>query len=106
MAGSINVLQWNMRSFSANKADLIYLLNKYDIHVALIMETWLKKHQVASIADYNLVRKDRQDRRCGGVAILIRQDFYFSTFPEDIMYDTELEVTAVSVDVRGTSDSA
>lgn len=101
MAGSINVLQWNMRSFSANKADLIYLLNKYDIHVALIMETWLKKHQVASIADYNLVRKDRQDRRCGGVAILIRQDFYFSTFPEDIMYDTELEVTAVSVDVRG-----
>ena len=49
----IKIMQWNMRSFRANRSNLISLLREHDPEVVLLNETWMKQVDVAYIKNYN-----------------------------------------------------
>jgi hypothetical protein len=46
---------------------------QYNIDVAIISETWFNEkidsHNTVSLDGYNLFRKDRLEKKCGGVCI-------------------------------------
>ena len=67
---------------------LLAELSGYNIDIAVISETHLKKKHLDStcrIAGYNLIRRDRLIRKAGGVAICVRNEFPVSelTIPGD-----------------------
>lgn len=66
----LTFLQWNCRSISPKKADLINFLKNKKIDVIILSETWLKPEQYFKFSGYNVIRKDRRDGYAG-VAILI-----------------------------------
>lgn len=73
------IVQWNCRSITNKKTDLIYLLNKYDPFACALSETWLKSESTLKISGYACLREDRPDGY-SGVAILIKNSLPFSSF--------------------------
>lgn len=73
----LNFLQWNCQSAVAKKEHLEYLLHRFDIHVALLSETWFKPGVYYKFSKYDLIRLDRVDGRAG-VAILVRSDLNYA----------------------------
>ena len=72
-------------------ADLI----SFQPGLAIIVESWLKKHHSDagfSVPGYRLYRKDRQGRRGGGIAIYCRNDIQASTFIPSTPDRPEFEV--------------
>lgn len=58
-------------------------INSYNSDVAIISETHFKsRHLVSavSIPGYTLMRRDRIGKRCGGVAIYVRESYYAHTW--------------------------
>lgn len=51
----MTIVQWNVRSVLSNKADLAFLLNCYEVDVALLSETWLKPNQVSTLSGYHVI---------------------------------------------------
>lgn len=80
MANLGKILQWNCRSITSKKSDLIYLFNKYKPSLCTLSETWLKPGFSFKIPGYSCLREDRDDGY-GGVAILINNSFSFTSFP-------------------------
>jgi len=66
----LNILQWNVQSFTTKKAELSNYLLSNNIHVAILQETWLKPGETQNIPSYSISRVDRNDGY-GGIAILI-----------------------------------
>lgn len=71
-------LHTNIRGIRGNKEELIQLLNEKNISAASINETFLTNKSRINIPGYNIIRKERQSRRGGGVAILIRKNIEYS----------------------------
>lgn len=71
------IIQWNVRSVTNKKTDLIYLVNKYKPLIVALSETWLKHDRIFGIPGYVCIRNDRSDGY-GGVAILIKNNVAFS----------------------------
>lgn len=80
MDNKAKVVQWNCRSITNKKSDLIYLLNKYKPFICSLQETWLKKESLFRIPGYACLREDRSDGY-GGVAILIKHPLTFTLIP-------------------------
>lgn len=76
----IMILQWNIRSVQANKANLCDLLQPYNIQIAALSETWLDPGQFFNIAGFSVLRCDRFDGY-GGSALLVRQDIPYVELP-------------------------
>lgn len=86
----LNILQWNSQSAIAKKDNLEHLLYQYDIHIALLSETWFKPGVYVKFSGFDLIRSDRADGRAG-VAVLIKSNINYSqvnSLPiiEDVMY--------------------
>lgn len=88
------ILQININSLnnSINKTELELILNKEDIQIACIQETWLLPKQELIIKDYNIYRKDREDGY-GGVAIACKNNLRtrlieFDTWLETVIVET------------------
>lgn len=73
-------LQWNCRSASSKKSDIIYLINKYKPFIFALQETWLKPGAPFRYSGYTCLREDRIDGY-GGVALLVKHHLPFSHFP-------------------------
>ncbi len=71
-------LHINIRGISGKKEELIQLLNEKNISAASINETFLTNKSRINIPGYNIIRKERQSRQGGGVAILIRKNTEYS----------------------------
>ena len=69
-----------------NKIDEVaILLKEHAVHVAAKTETWLSSHisnSVVSIEGYNIIRRDREHKIGGGVALYIRNDLPFKRWKE------------------------
>ena len=65
----------NIRSLRHKVHEVKHLLNKYDLAVLTVSETWLDDADGAGIADidgYSLFRKDRSGKAGGGVCIYVK----------------------------------
>ncbi len=71
-------LHINIRGISGKKEELIQQLNEKNISAASINETFLTNKSRINIPGYNIIRKERQSRQGGGVAILIRKNIEYS----------------------------
>lgn len=71
----LKIIQINIRSLTANRNSLEFLLEKEKIDIVMLTETWLKKGQSFNISGYNLIAINRQDGY-GGVAILAKKNIF------------------------------
>ena len=70
----INIVHINIRGILTSQTELNLHINERQPHVITLNETFLKPHNKLKIPNYNIIRKDRRDRRNGGVAILYQKD--------------------------------
>lgn len=73
----VHFLQWNSRSITPKKPELIDLINTNKIVVAAISETWLRSGSMFRIPGFSCLRDDRDDGRAGS-ALLIKRNLPFS----------------------------
>lgn len=62
----LNICQWNIRGYQANKNYLEYLANNFSINVIVLQETFLAKEKPITFQNFNIFRKDR-DYKGGGL---------------------------------------
>lgn len=67
---TINIFQWNAQSLRPKLVDFVALLDRENIHIALVSETWLDEEAPLNISGYNVYRNDRYDSY-GGVAVIV-----------------------------------
>jgi hypothetical protein len=78
----INLLYWNARSIKGKSIETHNFLIDNNIHIALFNETWLKNTDKFSFPDYHCYRLDREERRGGGVAIVVRKGLQHQLLPD------------------------
>lgn len=74
---TLNTAHVNIRGFNSNKKyELANFLDKYNIHIFAITETWLKPGNRCRIPQYQVFRKDRitNGRGAGGALLLVHQN--------------------------------
>lgn len=77
MLSSMRILQWNCRSIAPKLSEVTYLLNKNNVVVSAISESWLRPGSRFRVPGFACVRDDRDDGY-GGCAILVKNNFIFS----------------------------
>ena len=74
----------NARSLPPKLSEIILLVEKYNIAVLTISESWLdQSHTDNSVAieGYNVIRRDR-DTYAGGICMYVREDLSFNQRPD------------------------
>ena len=71
-SGTLNILQFNASGIGTKKFELAHILNKHNIHVALIQETDLGKDDSTYISNYTATNCSCQS--CQGTTTYIRND--------------------------------
>ena len=81
-SNNLNILQFNIRGLVNKQDDLRMLLNDYNIDIVLLCETWLNDTNVhrVDIPGFNLVYKNRESRKGGGVCILLKNNLKFREY--------------------------
>ena len=72
----IKVCHWNAEEVSNKPAELSKFLHDNDVSVCCIQETHLQEDKPFKIRGYKSIRNDRQGRKKGGVATLVRSNLY------------------------------
>lgn len=94
---SVNILFWNPRSICNKKEELCKILEKVDIFACV--ESWLSEKELNfNIAGFKTYRKDRLNRRGGGILFLVRNKFAFKErcdllYPKDSTEFAGLTIT-------------
>ena len=68
----------NIRGYHKHTADLQAFLEDHSPDVVTLNETFTKKEYKYNMLHYTAVARDREHRKGGGVAILLRQDLAFT----------------------------
>ena len=72
----IKVCHWNAEGVSNKTAELTKFLHDSYVSVCCIQETHLQADKPLKIRGYKSIRNDRQGRKKGGVATLVRSNLY------------------------------
>ena len=80
----------NARGLKSKKSSLIDILGELKPEIALFTETMLKSQNEFKIEGYTFFGKYREKRACGGVGILIKNDFKGHIMPHETDKNTEL----------------
>ena len=75
--GQINIGHLNVRSLSSKLDEVLMLLRDQKLDILCLSETWLTAQvldKFLSFPGYKIIRRDREGRRGGGVAILHRAE--------------------------------
>jgi hypothetical protein len=78
------ILNTNVRSLLSKTDEVELTLQQNNVAIAGITETWCTSDQpttVFSIEGYNIVRRDRQEKRGGGVMCYIKSSIPYKTWP-------------------------
>lgn len=75
MSQALKIIQWNLRSFKHKCNELINYSRYTDIFI--ISETRLDFRDSITFKGFDIIRKDRIDRRGGGVLILVRSNLKY-----------------------------
>lgn len=81
MLPDLNIVTWNARGIKNKSIELFQFLLAYNVHICLVSETWLNSNVSISHQEFNIYRNDRDSRRGGGVAIIIRKHISHLTIP-------------------------
>lgn len=90
----LNLIQWNAKSICSKLPELNRHLSVFNF--ALISETWLSSSDAFIVRGFDTVRKDRVNRRSGGVMILIRSTIKYRRVPR--IYDCNGKIEACAVE--------
>lgn len=96
----INILHWNAEGAYKKKLPLAQRLQKEDIHIACLQETYLKESQRFSVRGYQVYRQDREGRAKGGVAILVKNSIPAQEFTINTNDQAEIHGVNIKVDNR------
>ena len=58
---NINIVHWNCRSVKEKENELPHLMNKYEIDILCLNETFLENSSRFKLPGYNLISKPRQE---------------------------------------------
>ena len=94
----LKIIQWNCRSIVENKANSIDFLKGNAADIIILNETWLKsKYKQFKITGYNIIRKDRENKRGGGVAILLTKKLNWTEIKINYNCTNKLETCGVQL---------
>ena len=100
---TINILQWNIRSLTKNKPELQKTIDETNPHILCLTETLLKpQNQNLNFKGFDFIRKDRNARNGGGVAILIRKELNYKVIPLPDYRNGNMECLAVTVHFKNS----
>ena len=85
----LQILQYNVHGISGKRDDLCSLLNKCNIDIAVVCETWLKKNSSCKFTNYTFTGESRVNKSGGGVGFLVRDDLKFRT-RDDLRIESKL----------------
>lgn len=84
MNNNIKITSWNARSIRSKKLELFHFLEKHNVDICLISETWLNNNFSLRNNNYYSYRYDRSTGNGGGVAILIKKTIQHQLLPPKI----------------------
>ena len=96
----VNIMYTNARGLKGKLPSLLQYIDEEKPDVVGLTETWLKPGDILNIPGYVVVRADRQERRGGGVALILRK----KTIQETIIKkstENENEMLWIKTKVRG-----
>lgn len=96
----LKVLYLNARSIRNKINELTVQLSIYSYDIVAITETWLQGDQdwELNIEGYSTIRKDRQERKGGGVALLIREGITAIERKDIALKDQDSETAWVQIE--------
>ena len=94
---SIKVCHWNAEGVSNKTAELTKFLHDSYVSVCCIQETHLQADKSLKIRGYKSIRNDRQGRKKGGVATLVRSNLYAEEVSRLTGEDFLIQLKIVSV---------
>ena len=77
----LKISTWNARSVKNKKHEVINFIEKHNIDILLITETFLKPHIAFHIPNFLIYRNDRLNQTGGGVAIIIKNSINHNILP-------------------------
>ncbi|XP_045466746.1 uncharacterized protein LOC123675431 [Harmonia axyridis] len=92
---SLEIAVWNADGITNKKDEFEDFLNRHEVDVALVCETHLKPCLSLKIRNYQTYRRDRNDDRKGGTAILIKKSIAHSEI--DLPDLQHLEANAITM---------
>ena len=98
----LNIIQLNIRGINLKVTELKYLID-HSLHgsppdIIALCETWLTKNSpIPKILGYKLVQKCREDKRGGGVALLISNRIQFKVLNDITYEDPDVESCFVEI---------
>ena len=98
MAGytsGFKIALWNARSVKNKIVELKEKVEEYDIMG--ITETWLTKKNGFKIKEYNTFRRDREDRRGGGLCLLVKKNIRVKTREDVKWVKNKTEIIAITL---------
>nr|CAD7432844.1 unnamed protein product [Timema monikensis] len=94
----LRILIWNANGILHQKHEFEELLGTYGVDLALICETHLKTDQRFNITGHNIYRTDREHRKGGGTAVIIKD--YLPHYRANINDTENLEATTISISTK------
>ena len=101
----ITILNFNIRSFYANKDTFFSLLDNSCLPEILIFtETWFKTDNCCELPGYNSFHTCRVGARSGGVSIYVKQNLTSYSLPDFCFADSEIEISTICVHIDGVKN--
>nr|CAI5823078.1 unnamed protein product [Callosobruchus analis] len=91
----LKIIQWNARSFQANRHSFNQLQVEEEFDIALISETWFKSTHNINLKHFNVIRKDRANAS-GGVAIFISKALSYEIITFSNNFNQDIEVCGIN----------
>lgn len=95
---SLNIVQWNAKSIIPRLPEISKYCDLFNVF--LISETWLTPNKSFWLKGFDTVRRDRVDRRGGGVMILVYNKLKYKTIPMIFECGGKIEACAIEVFVE------
>lgn len=103
----LNMMHVNCRSLLPKLEEISLLIKQTNVDVMCITETWLDEHisnDVINVDGYSIIRKDRKDKKGGGVLIYVNSDIVFKE-REDLVTSKDLEMIWIEIFCENTKNN-
>jgi len=87
---------WNATSLISKANELNYFIDKNNIDIALVTETWLNLQINLNFLNCEIIRSDTTRNKPGGVAIIINKQIKFHTIAQINMAECDLLIKLLS----------
>lgn len=91
----LKILQWNAQSVRNKIRDLRNIAQNFDL--ILLTETWLKPEHSFGIPGFFIIRKDREDRTGGSIAIGIRNSLPYSRIKDTGNIPQAIDILGINI---------